>query len=90
MSPAPRLPIPTVARLSLEAQSALLPQALILFGVSLPIFVWAGSFALNAAGMAASFAVFALNWGAFYAVINWLKTEPAQDMARRLRVLRGD
>ena len=86
VSPAPRLPIPTVARLSLEAQSALLPQALILFGVSLPIFVWAGSFALNAAWMAASFAVFALNWGAFYAVINWLKTEPAQDTARRLRV----
>lgn len=85
-SPAPRHSNTAADRLALEAQSATLPQALILFGVSLPIFVWAGSFALNAAWMAASFAVFALNWGAFYAVVNWLKTEPSLDLARRLRV----
>lgn len=75
-----------VARQSLDAQVALLPQALGLFGVSLPIFVWAGSFAANAGYMAASFAVFAINWGVFYAVVNWLKTEPAQDLKRRTRV----
>lgn len=85
-SSAPRHSNTAADRLALEAQSATLPQALILFGVSLPIFVWAGSFALNAAWMAASFAVFALNWGAFYAVVNWLKTEPSLDLARRLRV----
>eukprot|EP01035_Chromulina_nebulosa_P026510 gene26510-34714_t len=44
------------------------PYALALFGVSLPIYVWAGSFAPNSVWMAASFAVFAINWGAFYAV----------------------
>jgi signal transduction histidine kinase/ActR/RegA family two-component response regulator len=75
-----------VARRSLEAQSALMPQALMIFGVCLPIFVWAGSYATNAAFMAASFAVFAINWGAFYAAVNWLKTPTAGDLARRQRV----
>src|SRR5689334_24390106 len=75
-----------VARQSLDAQVALLPQALMLFGVSLPIFVWAGSFAPNAAFLAASFTVFAINWGVFYAVVNWLKTEPAKDLKRRTRI----
>ena len=60
-----------------------MPQALMVFGASLPIFVWAGSFAPNAAVMAASFAVFAINWGAFYAVVNWLKTPAAQSLRRR-------
>src|SRR6476659_8588058 len=86
VSSAPPVLAEDVARQSLAAQTALLPQALTLFGVSLPIFVWAGSFAQNAAFMAASFAVFAINWGVFYAVVNWLKTEPALDLARRTRV----
>ncbi len=72
--------------LSLDAQSALLPQALGLFGISLPIFVWAGSFAHNALFMALSFAVFAINWGAFYVVVNWTRREAAGDVAVRLRV----
>ncbi|MFA7262236.1 MAG: ATP-binding protein [Caulobacter sp.] len=71
---------------SLEAQRGLLPYALTLFGVSLPIYVWAGSFAPNSVWMAASFAVFAINWGVFYAVVNWLRTEESGDVARRARV----
>ena len=72
--------------LALDAQTALLPYALALFGVALPIYVWAGSFAPNASWMAASFAIFAINFGAFYGVLNWLKTPSAQDVARRTRV----
>ena len=76
----------SMTRRSLDAQSALMPQALLIFGVSLPIFVWAGSFAANAAFMAASFAVFAINWGAFYAAVNWLKSPDASDLRRRQTV----
>lgn len=71
---------------ALEAQRALLPYALIFFGVSLPIYVWAGSFAADATWMAATFAVFAINWGAFYAVTGWLRRPQAQDPALRTRV----
>ncbi|HRD28143.1 MAG TPA: response regulator, partial [Caulobacter sp.] len=71
---------------SLEAQRGLLPYALALFGVSLPIYVWAGSFAPNSVWMAASFAVFAINWGVFYAVVNWLRTDESRDLVRRGRV----
>lgn len=76
----------TVTLQALEAQRGLLPYALALFGVSLPIYVWAGSFAPNSVWMAASFAVFAINWGAFYAVVNWLKSEDGEDIARRARI----
>lgn len=76
----------SLTRRSLDAQTALMPQALMIFGVSLPIFVWAASYAANAAIMAASFAIFAINWGAFYATVNWLKTSQAEDLPRRLRV----
>jgi hypothetical protein len=71
------------ARLALDAQTALLPYALAVFAVSLPIYVWASSFARNAGWMAISFAVFAINWGAFYGVVAWLRTDAAQDLARR-------
>jgi len=74
------------ARLALEAQTALLPYALAVFAVSLPIYVWAGSFAANAGWLSASFAVFAINWGAFYGVAGWLRGEQAQDIPRRARV----
>lgn len=76
----------SLTRRSLDAQTALMPQALLIFGVSLPIFVWAGSYAANAAFMAASFAVFAINWGAFYAAVTWLNTPAAEDLRRRHRV----
>lgn len=71
---------------ALDAQAALLPYALGVFAVSLPLFVWIGSFAANRVWMTASFAVFAINWGAFYAVVNWLRDEGSQDLNRRARV----
>jgi signal transduction histidine kinase/CheY-like chemotaxis protein len=74
------------ARLALDAQTALLPYALAVFAVGLPVYVWAGSFAQNAGWMAISFAVFAINWGVFYGVVGWLRGEAAQDLARRTRV----
>lgn len=71
---------------ALAAQTALLPYALGVFAVSLPIFVWAGSHAENAVWMTGAFAVFAAAWGAFYAVVNWLRLPAAEDLGRRGRV----
>lgn len=71
---------------ALEAQSGLLPYALLAFAVCLPIFVWAGGHAPNAAWMSVTFAVFAIAWGVFYAIVNWLKEPAAADLARRGRV----
>lgn len=70
----------------LDAQRRLMPYALACFAVSLPVFVWAGSFAENSMWMAASFAIFALNWGAFYAVVNWMRTTGEVPVARRVRI----
>ena len=75
-----------ITALSLDTQIALLPHALGLFAVCLPIFVWMGSFAANSVMMAASFAVFAINWAAFYLVQGWLKGPGAADLGRRMRV----
>jgi len=72
--------------MSLEVQRGLLPYALALFAVSLPIYVWAGSFAENSVWMTATFAIFAINWGAFYFTIDWLRGDAAKDPRRRLRV----
>jgi signal transduction histidine kinase/CheY-like chemotaxis protein len=74
------------ARLALDAQTALMSYALAVFAVSLPIYVWASSFAQNAGWMAISFAVFAINWGTFYGVVSWLRSDAALDLARRARV----
>ena len=73
---------------SLDAQAALLPYALILFGVSLPIYGWASSYAPNNIWISASLAIFAINWAAFYAALDWLKRRPqaAQDVGLRTRV----
>jgi signal transduction histidine kinase len=70
----------------LRAQARLLPYALLAFGVCLPIFVWAGSHAAHAERMGISFALFAVGWGCFYAIVDWLKTPKAADPARRGRV----
>src|SRR5271170_1888565 len=71
---------------SLAAQAALLPQALGVFAVCLPIYVWAGSFARDAAWMSASFAIFAINWGAFYFAVQQLQRPQMQDVGRRARI----
>jgi len=73
---------------SLDAQAALLPYALVFFGVALPIFTWACSFATDRVWMTASFAIFAVNWAVFYAIIDWLKRHPDQqaNVERRTRI----
>ncbi len=76
----------SLAQQSLDTQMALMPQALGVFAVCLPIFVWAGSFAANSVLMAASFSIFAINWGAFYIVVNWLKRPQSRDLKLRQRV----
>ena len=71
---------------ALEAQTALQPYALGAFAIRLPVYVWAGSFAANAAWMTASFALFAIACATTYAVVGWLRSEAAEDVARRARV----
>ncbi|HEX3919931.1 MAG TPA: HAMP domain-containing sensor histidine kinase, partial [Caulobacteraceae bacterium] len=88
MSPA-QVPVregASVAEQSLAAQAALMPQALAVFAVCLPIYVWAGSFAADAAWMSASFAIFAINWGAFYFTLQQLRRPELQHIGRRTRV----
>lgn len=77
-----------VALQSLDAQSALLPYALTLFGMGLPIYAWVCTYAPNRIWMLASLAVFAINWAAFYAAVDWLKRRPEQraDVGLRTRV----
>ncbi len=63
----------SVARQALDTQTSLLPHALAAFAVSLPFYVWAGSYAPNAVWMTGAFAIFAAAWGVFYIIVNWLK-----------------
>jgi signal transduction histidine kinase/ActR/RegA family two-component response regulator len=76
----------SITEQSLDAQASLLPPALGVFGICLPIFVWAGSFAQDSAWMSASFAIFAINWGAFYFALQHLRRPELRDPARRTRV----
>lgn len=77
----------SVTQQALDAQTALLPYALAIFTISLPAYVWAGSHAPNAVWMSGTFAIFAGAWGAFYAVVNWLKRPEARtNLVRRGRV----
>jgi signal transduction histidine kinase/ActR/RegA family two-component response regulator len=74
----------SVSQQALDTQSALLPYALAVFTFSLPAYVWAGAHAPNAAWMTGTFAIFALAWGFFYAVVNWLKRpEVRADVGKR-------
>ncbi|WP_293904326.1 ATP-binding protein [Phenylobacterium sp.] len=81
-------PVPglTAGAQGMRAQAGLLPYALLAFGVALPIFVWVASHAANASWMSASFAAFAVGWGAFYGAVGWLKTSAATDLRTRARV----
>lgn len=74
---------------ALEAQSALLPYALAVFAVGLPIFVWVGSHAVEPQAMAYSLATFAIGWGLFYAAVNWIRTKGRDDVRRRALVHLG-
>lgn len=68
----------SVTQQALDTQAALLPYAIGVFVISLPAYVWAGSYADNPIWMIATFATFAGAWGAFYGVVNWLKRPEAQ------------
>ncbi len=71
---------------ALEAQGELLPYALAFFAIALPVFVWAGAYAEDAAWMSAIFVQFGLNWAAFYAVVNLIgrKDGTSISTARRM------
>lgn len=84
--PAARPPERSVLLQSLDAQNGLLHYALALFAVCLPVFVWVASFAQNGAWMAATFAIFAINWAAFYGAVNWVKAEGNSRIRRRLAI----
>jgi signal transduction histidine kinase/ActR/RegA family two-component response regulator len=85
-APVPDSASQTAGAQALDAQTALLPYALGCFAAALPAYVWAGSHAANAAWMAGSFVIFAIAWGAFYGIVNWLKKPAAQNLAVRARV----
>ena len=83
----------SMAAQSLDAQASLLRYALILFGVGLPILAWAASFAPDGLWVLGSFTVFAINWAAFYAVLDWARRRPDQaadpGVPTRVHVLGG-
>ncbi len=66
----------SMALQALDAQAALLPYALALFGVALPIYAWACSYAANRLWMTASLLIFAINWAVFYALVDAFKRRP--------------
>jgi len=76
----------SVAEQSLAAQAALMPQALAVFGICLPIYVWASSYAGNSAWMSATFAIFAINWGMFYFSLQQLRRPGPRSVGWRTRV----
>ena len=74
---------------SLDAQRELLPYALGVFALGLPVLVWAGAYASDAVWMSALFVQFSLNWGAFYGAVNLLKGRQISDAQRGLLHLGG-
>ncbi len=77
----------SVTQQALETQTSLLPYALTVFAISLPMLVWAGAYASNAVWMTGTFAIFAIAWGVFYAAVNWLKKpEALADLRKRGQV----
>ncbi|MFN3584367.1 hybrid sensor histidine kinase/response regulator [Phenylobacterium sp.] len=76
----------TINEQGMKAQARLLPYAVGAFLVGLPVLVWVGSHAANAMWMAASFVLFTIGWGAFYAIAHWLRTPRALDLKIRARV----
>ncbi len=86
LQPAPAEGERSIEARALAAQIEFLPYALAFFAIGLPVFVWAGAYATNAAWMSAIFVQFGLNWAAFYAVINLVsrKDESSLPIDRRM------
>lgn len=78
-------PLRSIQARALDAQSELLPYAIGFFAVALPIFVWAGAYAVDGVWMSAIFVQFSLNWAAFYAVVNRLGRKAQAPMPVALR-----
>jgi signal transduction histidine kinase/ActR/RegA family two-component response regulator len=75
----------SITRQSLDAQSSILRYALVLFGVGLGVLAWAASYAPDGIWVLASFTIFALNWAAFYAVLDWARRKPDEHARLGLR-----
>ncbi|MFN3228628.1 MAG: sensor histidine kinase [Asticcacaulis sp.] len=75
-----------VLALALDTQVRFLPYALGVFFVGLPLFVWAASFGLSPLSITFSVVLFALNWGVFYAALNWIRSPAAKDLNKRVLV----
>jgi signal transduction histidine kinase len=76
---------------ALDAQVRLLPYALILFALCLPLLLCAAASAPNRAWLGLSLGLYAVNWTAFYAVIDWLKKAPegGRDLSLRAKIQFG-
>ncbi len=89
----PGLDTGSMALQALDAQAALLPYALALFGVALPIFAWACSYAPNRVWTTATLLIFATNWATFYFVVDGFKKHPAYrgmiGLRSRVQILAG-
>ena len=75
---------PVEAR-ALTAQNELLPYALGFFGVALPVFVSAASYADDRVWLSLIFAQFSLNWAGFYFGVNRYGPRSARPAGPRLR-----
>jgi hypothetical protein len=73
---------------ALDAQAALLPYALATFAIGLPIFGWVCSYAQDRLWLIATLLLFAINWAAFYALVDRIKRNPhgRADTALRTRL----
>ncbi|HEX4182901.1 MAG TPA: ATP-binding protein [Caulobacteraceae bacterium] len=73
---------------SLDAQAALLPYALAAFAIGLPIFGWVCSYAEDRAWAVATLLIFAINWAAFYALVDRIRRnlDGRADTALRTRL----
>jgi two-component system, sensor histidine kinase len=76
---------------ALDAQVRLLPYTLAFFGLCLPVFLCTAAFAPNRAWLGLSLGLYAINWAAFYAVVDWLKKAPegGHDLLLRARIQFG-
>ena len=54
----------------------LLPYALAFFALCLPVLLCTAAFAPNKAWLCLSLGLYAVNWTAFYAIVDWLKKAP--------------
>jgi signal transduction histidine kinase/ActR/RegA family two-component response regulator len=70
---------------ALDAQVRLLPYALTFFALCLPVLLCTAAFAPNRAWLGLSLGIYAVNWTAFYAAVDWLKKAPEGGRSLSLR-----